>query len=79
MSRQVKRHFRGDLVRSARAAAELTNEQLARQVDVTLRTVQRWQEGSSEPGGGQLLKLAHALNVAPDALYELKSEDEVAA
>lgn len=71
MSRQSSRQFCGDLVRAARerVSPRLTNEELARRVGVTLRTVQRWQDGESEPRGGQLLSLASALDVAPDDFY----------
>ncbi len=76
MSRRQARHFRGDLVKTARHHAGLTNEDLAWEVSVTLRTVQRWQDGESEPRGAQLLNLAYVLDVAPDDFY---TETEVAA
>jgi transcriptional regulator with XRE-family HTH domain len=71
MTRSQVRHLTLDSgrVRELRAAAGLTNEQLAHEVGVTLRTVQRWQLGSNEPNGAQLLRLARVLGVHPDDLY----------
>lgn len=64
-------------MREARTAMQFTQEGLARELSVTLRTVQRWEDGSSEPRGGQLLHLATKLEVAPIDLYD--DGDEQAA
>lgn len=62
-------------LRAARAAEpKFTQEAVARAVDVTLRTVQRWEDGSSEPRFSQVLALAVALNVEPTDLYPAARE-----
>jgi DNA-binding XRE family transcriptional regulator len=64
-------------VRGSRLGAGLTNEQLAHAAGVTLRTVQRWQDGKSEPQNfSQARRLAQALGVSVDDLY---SEQPAAA
>ena len=73
--RQVPDTF-GYRVRLARLERGLTQEKLAREVDVTLRTVQRWEDNTAAPGSVQLLGLAMALGVTIDSLYP---EPEVAA
>jgi DNA-binding transcriptional regulator YiaG len=77
MSRRQVRHarFDGERVRVARKEIGLSNEALARAIDVSLRTVQRWQDGENAPQGAQLLRLAKALGLQPEDLYV---EDEPA-
>jgi transcriptional regulator with XRE-family HTH domain len=71
MSRHATRHFSGRVLREARLdqSPPLTGEQLARRLDVTYRTVQRWEAGDSSPSGGDLLRLALALSCEPDSFY----------
>lgn len=71
MTRSQDRHVKFDAqnVKAQRLALHLTNEDLAREVGVTLRTVQRWQDGANGPNGSQLLRLARVLGVKPDDLY----------
>lgn len=81
MSRRSTRHltFDAELLKAIRAEQGITHEELARRANVTLRTVQRWQDGESEPRGAQLLNLANALGVDPDSLYaETEVEDDAA-
>lgn len=40
-------------------------EQLAREIDVTLRVVQKWRAGDGQPSGANLVKLAKALGREP--------------
>lgn len=79
MSRRSTRQsrFNAALVRELRVERGITHEDLARAVGVTLRTVQRWQDGDSEPRGAQLLQIARVFNVLPDALYT-DPEDQAA-
>jgi transcriptional regulator with XRE-family HTH domain len=73
MSRRQVRTFEGSSfgqrVREARKHKGLSQEGLAREVDVTLRTIQRWEDGSSDPAGAQVMRLARVLAVDPAALY----------
>lgn len=54
----------------AQAAAGIKNEDLAREIGVGLRLVQRWRAGESKPGGENLVALAAALGKHPGWFYE---------
>jgi transcriptional regulator with XRE-family HTH domain len=66
-ARQVE--FDGAALSVARLQAGLTQEQLARSIDVTLRTIQRWQDNEAQPNGAKLLSLAAVLDIAPGVLF----------
>jgi len=75
MTRRQERHvkFDAELVRRTRKARGLTNEELALEVGVTLRTVQRWQLGEAEPSGLHVvLRLAKALGIEDPAAFYLE-------
>lgn len=57
-------------MRSALDESGFTQERLAREVDVTLRTVQFWLAGDREPKGRQLVRLADALQRPAGWFYE---------
>lgn len=65
----------GQRIRQARKAKGWTHERLAREMEVGLRTVQRWQDGDL-PRLGTLMRLAEVLDV-PQA-YFVETEDEQA-
>lgn len=72
MSRQVNTTS-SDSIFAARlnqALSGTTSESFARQIDKTLRTVQRWRAGDSEPSGSDLVVLARALDRDPSWFYE---------
>jgi transcriptional regulator with XRE-family HTH domain len=46
-----------------------TNEQFARDVGFTLRTITRWRAGDSAPTGASLIRLAVALGREPGWFY----------
>lgn len=51
------------------ALGSTTSESFARRIDRTLRTVQRWRSGESEPRGVDLVLLANALGRDPAWFY----------
>ncbi len=72
MSRHAPRQLTGPLnerLRTARLLAGLSQEKLAPRVGVTLRTIQRWEDGASEPKASQVTALAMALGVATSDFY----------
>lgn len=81
MSRHARRQFRGERLQQARntATPKVTAEALARELDVTLRTVQRWESGDNQPGGNDLLRLAARFAVAPDWFYDHEAEPTTGA
>lgn len=60
----------GTAMRTARKATGLTQEELAREIHMTLRTIQRWEDGSSQPKASALLALCDVLEVAPEAFFQ---------
>lgn len=52
-----------------------TSEAFARRIDRTLRTVQRWRAGESQPSGADLVLIAMTLERDPAWFYEHAEED----
>jgi transcriptional regulator with XRE-family HTH domain len=73
MSRQATRQIEraGFAARLHEALSERgqTTEDFARQIGKTLRTVQRWRNGESEPFGHDLVRIASELDRDPDWFY----------
>ena len=63
-------------LREAIAAKELTQEGLAREMGLSLRAVQMWCGGQSEPRGRQLVALSDVLG--RDAGWFYEKEDKAA-
>ena len=57
-------------VKELRTRKGLSQEQLADQAQLSLRTIQRLETGETEPRGDTLKRLAQALDVAPDDLID---------
>lgn len=58
------------IIKDLRNRKGLSQEQLAEESKLSLRTVQRIEKGESIPRGDTLVKLSQALNVTPDDLLE---------
>jgi len=73
MTRRQVRHpnqASGDFAAKMREAiGDRTMESIARDADVTLRTVYRWRDGDAEPKGAQLVRLARVLGREPAWFY----------
>ena len=54
---------------AALAATGETTEGFARRVDLTLRMVQRYRHGDSEPSGANAVRLARALGLTVEELF----------
>ncbi|MEE1036621.1 MAG: helix-turn-helix transcriptional regulator [Oscillospiraceae bacterium] len=67
----------GAFLKALRKTKELTQEQLAEKLNVSNRTVSRWETGSSMPDIGMLVALAEFYDVSiPEIIYaERKSEN----
>jgi transcriptional regulator with XRE-family HTH domain len=73
MSRHATRQVRtrtGFALRFHEALAGRTSEDFARELGVTLRTVQRWRNGEGEPTAAVLIRLAVLLDRDPSWFYE---------
>jgi transcriptional regulator with XRE-family HTH domain len=62
----------GQRLRHARQRKGFTQEGLARSVDMTLRTVQRWEADETAPGGVELLAMAVVLDVDAADLFPIE-------
>ena len=58
------------IIKDLRNRKGLSQEQLAEESKLSLRTVQRIEKGESIPRGDTLVKLSQALDVTPDDLLE---------
>lgn len=67
----------GAFLKELRKAKKLTQEQLAEQLNVSGRTVSRWETGSNMPDIGMLVEIAEFYDVSiPEIIYgERKSEN----
>lgn len=67
----------GGFLKELRKARNLTQEQLAQKLNVSNRTVSRWETGSNMPDIGMLVELAEFYDVSiPEIIYgERKSEN----
>ncbi|MEM0948671.1 MAG: helix-turn-helix transcriptional regulator [Pseudomonadota bacterium] len=54
----------GDRVAAAREALAMSEEELARRLGVKLKTIQAWEQDTSEPRANKLQMLAGVLNVS---------------
>ncbi len=64
-----------------RMSKGLSQEQLAEEADLSLRTIQRIENGETEPRGDSLQKITRVLNIAPDEILDwgLKEDKEYLA
>jgi len=64
-----------------RMSKGLSQEQLAEEADLSLRTIQRIENGETEPRGDSLQKITRVLNIAPDEIldWDLKEDKEYLA
>lgn len=69
----------GERLREAQAAKDLTNEQLAGEVGVTVRLLQKWRSGDVTPSYPNLLKLARILEREIGWFYSTDGDDREAA
>lgn len=63
-------------IKKARTDRGYSQEKLAEKAGVSLRTVQRVENGKTDPQGDTLVRLAEALDVSPDDLVEWKQKED---
>lgn len=64
----------GENLRKARMQCGLTQENVARTLDVTLRAYQNYESGKREPNFDTVVKLARLYGVSTDFLFGLDEE-----
>ncbi|UOB19108.1 helix-turn-helix domain-containing protein [Abyssalbus ytuae] len=63
-------------IKSLRIKKGLTQESLAENSGLSLRTIQRIENNETEPRGGSLKRLALALNTTPDEIIDWKKQED---
>lgn len=64
----------GDLIRSGRAAANLTQEELAEDIDRAQASVSAWESGKQIPSVDALLAISRRLGLPREELLELAGQ-----
>jgi putative transcriptional regulator len=72
----TKQEVRNQVRRHRRAVEGLTQEALAERVGVTRQTIISIERGSYDPSVGLALRLAKALGVSVETLFEIGPEEE---
>lgn len=70
MAREVYRRFSGETLRRSRLASGLTLAELGKRIGVGGETVRHWEVGISSPRSRRLPKVAEALGLKIEDLYE---------
>lgn len=65
----------GERIKAARKAANLSQTELAKQLDKTLRTVQKYESGEIEPSIAMINAIAKVLDVSPADLIGYQKPD----
>lgn len=65
----------GQKIKTLRTSKGLSQEELAQQAGISLRTVQRIENDEAEPRGDTLIRLAAVLNVKPEELVEAEKPE----
>ena len=66
----------GKQISNYRKEKHITQEQLGNAVGVTNRTVSKWEQGVSMPGIDLAPRIASALNVSLDQLFDIETKEE---
>ncbi|WP_051853123.1 helix-turn-helix transcriptional regulator [Streptomyces aureocirculatus] len=72
------RHFDGQKLKAARAAASFSQADLAGALDVSRKTVSAWEQGRGRPDPQRLPAIARAFDVPIDRLFERRGEPDLA-
>ena len=68
----------GQIIRRLRKERNLTQEELAEQLNVTFQAVSRWENGTGMPDISQIVPLARVFGVSTDVLFGIYDTDAVA-
>ena len=68
----------GQIIRRLRKERNLTQEELAEQLNITYQAVSRWENGTGMPDISQVVPLARVFGVSTDVLFGIYDTDAVA-
>jgi transcriptional regulator with XRE-family HTH domain len=63
----------GQIIRRLRKERNLTQEELAEQLNITYQAVSRWENGTGMPDISQVVPLANVFGVTTDVLFGVNS------
>jgi|GEM_PF-3638723 Predicted transcriptional regulators len=63
----------GQMIKKLRKERNLTQEQLAEQINVTFQAISKWENETGMPDISQIVPLANAFSVSTDTLFGLKN------
>ncbi len=69
----------GTVIKQAREAQRLTQEQLAEKLDISRQAVSKWEADLSRPTREKLDRLSEILDIPPETWAEIDAEAEAAA
>lgn len=69
----------GARIAEQRELRRWTRPQLASELDVSRQAVKAWETGVYPPSDRHRIRLARLFNMEPNALFDLRLDDEVAA
>ena len=67
----------GQIIRRLRKERNLTQEELAQQLNVTFQAISRWENGTGMPDISQIVPLARVFGVSTDVLFGIDNIDTV--
>lgn len=70
--------FNSDRLREAARDSQLTQQQVAIELGMSMRAVQKWFLGESTPAGNRLVALARLTGRAPEWFFDIDLKREVA-
>ncbi|MBE6615960.1 MAG: helix-turn-helix domain-containing protein [Ruminococcaceae bacterium] len=65
----------GQIIKKLRKERDLTQEELAEQLNITAQAVSRWESGTGMPDISQIVPLANAFGVSTDVLFGMQDQD----
>lgn len=63
-------------IKQIRTQKGLSQEKLAEKTNLSLRTIQRVENGKSDPRGNTIIRIAEALNVTIDTFFDFQKEED---
>jgi len=79
MHTEATPHFDPARLRAATTEANLTQQDVAMRLGASMRGVQKWFLGESEPRGGKLIALSRLLDRDPDWFFTDEPQEKEAA
>ena len=61
-------------IRLYRKRAKITQIELAKELEISIATLRRWEAGETTPTGAKIIEIAKILNVEPEEIVKNKTE-----